>query len=202
MSTAEFHKALLQAQRQMVDPMKDASNPHFNSKFVSLRGICEAVRPALQDAEITMTQAIDFDGDRMFVRTVLTHVAGGSVESRCPVLTVKANDPQAMGSAITYARRYALAAICGVAPSDDDDDGARATRGAEGRKPAKKLEPFDSVEFAVAAIRQTKTPASLQAVAERIKATRFQGVDKETAVACYRERQQELGITPKAREAS
>ena len=197
MSLQEFHKALLKAQCAMRDPMKDASNPHFKNKFVSLRGICEAVRPALQDAEITMTQAIDFDGDRMFVRTVLTHVAGGSIESRCPVLTTKANDPQAMGSAITYARRYALAAICGVAPSDDDDDGARATRSAEGRKPVQKLQPFDSVEFAVAAIQQSKTPASLHAVGERIKATRFVGVDKETAVNCYRERQQELGITPK-----
>lgn len=193
MSVQEFHKALLSAQRNMRDPVKDATNPHFKSRFVSLRGICEAVRPALQAAEITVTQAIDFDGDRMFVRTVLTHVGGGSIEGRCPVLTAKANDPQAMGSAITYARRYSLAAICGVAPSGDDDDDGSAGAKRDGRKPTMRLEPFDSVEFAIAAIEQSANLASLEAVGKRIKATtHITGIDRENAVSAYRAREAEL----------
>jgi hypothetical protein len=129
----DFWTAFLSAQSSFRDPCKDTSNPHFKSRFVSLKGVADAVRPALHKAGITVTQLIDFEDGTTFVRTVLAHTSGQSIDSRCPVVTAKQNDPQAMGSAITYARRYALAAICGVAPSDDDDDG----EGAVEREPVK-----------------------------------------------------------------
>ena len=121
MTKDPFQTAFLAAQKAMRDPCKDSTNPHFRSKFVSLKGVLDAVRGPLHTAGITISQMIDFEDERMFVVTTLTHVEGGGISSRCPVLTAKPNDPQALGSAITYAKRYGLAGICGVAPSDDDD---------------------------------------------------------------------------------
>tara|TARA_R110000822_G_scaffold137399_3_gene274878 strand:- start:371 stop:970 length:600 start_codon:yes stop_codon:yes gene_type:complete len=178
----QFWTAFLGAQMSMRDPCKDASNPHFRSKFVSLKGVADAVRPALHSRNIVVTQLIDYDDAGTFVRTVLAHTGGGSIESRCPVVTTKQNDPQAMGSAITYARRYALAAICGVAPSDDDDDAEAAVD----RTPAKrrpkaaappKPAPFDSVEHALEALGRCVDQGSLDIFSPRVRASGFTGID-------------------------
>ena len=117
--------AFVAAQREMRDPVKDATNPHFRSKFVSLKAVLDAVRGPLHKHGFCVSQQIDYDdstsGPPCYVRTVLLHESGGEIVSRCPVVCTKPNDPQAMGSAITYARRYALAGICGLAPSDEEE---------------------------------------------------------------------------------
>lgn len=123
----QFYTAFLGAQKEMRDPVKDGANPHFRSKFVTLKGVLDAVRGPLHKHGITISQAIDVgENAAVHVVTTLAHTSGESITSRCPVICAKPNDPQALGSAITYARRYAIAAICGVAPSDDDDDGEAA----------------------------------------------------------------------------
>ena len=66
-----FWKAFLAAQKSMRDPSKDTTNPHFRSRFVSLKGVADAVRPCLHDAGIVATQMIDYDEAGTFVRTVL-----------------------------------------------------------------------------------------------------------------------------------
>lgn len=174
----EFWKAFLVAQKAMRDPCKDAANPHFRSKFVSLKGVADAVRPALHGAGITITQLIDYDDAGTFVRTVLAHTSGGSIESRCPVVTAKQNDPQAMGSAITYARRYALAAICGVAPSDDDDDGEGAVQrdAPPKRKPkqaAQPPKPFGDPGESSDALGACTSQEDVDAWARRVKVSGF-----------------------------
>jgi len=198
---AAFYAAFLKAQKAMRDPCKDTTNPHFKSRFVSLKGVADAVRPALQSFGITAFQLIDFEGDAIYVRTVLAHVDGGTVESRCPVVMAKQNDPQAMGSAITYARRYSLAAICGVAPSDDDDDDdgegamhreptkaqAKATKPAPKASPP-KAEPFDAPEFACAALDAAKSQQDVDAIVARIMASGFTGFDLSDCKTATKER--------------
>ena len=93
MTKDPFQVAFLSAQKSMRDPCKDSTNPHFRSGFVSLKGVLDAVRGPLQDAGITISQMIDFEDDRVFVVTTLTHIEGGGISSRCPVLTAKPDDP-------------------------------------------------------------------------------------------------------------
>ena len=187
-----FWKAFLAAQKSMRDPCKDTTNPHFRSKFVSLKGVADAVRPCLHDAGIVATQMIDYDDAGTFVRTVLAHTGGGSIESRCPVICAKSNDPQAMGSAITYARRYALAAICGVAPSDDDDDGESAVRPPVKKKakPAglPKPQPFDSVEHALESLGRCADKGSVNIWTPRVRASGYTGIDRQNLVEAMNER--------------
>lgn len=187
-----FWKAFLAAQKSMRDPCKDTTNPHFRSRFVSLKGVADSVRPCLHDANIVATQMIDYDEAGTFVRTVLAHTGGGSIESRCPVICAKPNDPQAMGSAITYARRYALAAICGVAPSDDDDDGESAVRPPVKKqaKPAglPKPEPFDSVEHALESLGRCADKGSVNIWTPRVRASGYTGIDRENLLEARTER--------------
>lgn len=193
-----FHTAFLAAQKEMRDPVKDGNNPHFRSRFVTLKGVLDAVRAPLHKHGITVSQAIDFgEGGTIAVITTLAHTTGQTITSRCPVICAKQNDPQALGSAITYARRYAVAALCGVAPSDDDDDGeAAAAPTRQTAKPEQKpfqpratakpepvvvadlAEPFELAEHAVAAIQQSLTEADLKGTMARIRASKFEGEDK------------------------
>lgn len=197
--TADFAAAFLKAQKAMRDPFKDAQNPHFKSRFVTLKGVLDAVRPALHDAGITVLQCLDLQDEHTIVETTLLHTSGQSMSSRCPVICAKPDDPQALGSAITYARRYAVAAICGVAPSDDDDDAeAAAPHRRQKAKPASrpepaiakaaKMDPFDTVEIAEAAIDGAKSLEALRAVWERVLAAGFQGDDLARATEAKDER--------------
>ena len=190
--TADFAAAFLRAQKAMRDPFKDAQNPHFKSRFVTLKGVLDAVRPALHEAGITVLQCLDMHEGQTIVVTTLLHTSGQSMSSRCPVICAKPNDPQALGSAITYARRYAVAAICGVAPSDDDDDAEAAApprqqKAKPAAKPA-KLEGFDTVEIAEAAIDGAKSLEALRAVWERVLASDFKGDDLARATEAKDER--------------
>lgn len=197
--TKDFATAFLKAQQAMRDPVKDAQNPHFRSRFVTLKGVLDAVRPALHDAGITVLQCLDLHDGQTIVVTTLLHTSGQSMSSRCPVICAKPNDPQALGSAITYSRRYAVAAICGVAPSDDDDDAeAAAPPRQQKAKPAArpepaiakaaKMDPFDTVEIAEAAIDGAKSLDALRAVWERVLASGFQGDDLARATEAKDER--------------
>lgn len=111
--------ALAAAQRAMKNAGLNKVNPHFRSKYADLAGIREAVVPALNMNGIAVVQTLDGDAGAVCVLTRLIHTSGQWIESRCPLPA--APDMQKMGSAITYARRYSLSAICGIAADEDDD---------------------------------------------------------------------------------
>ena len=101
---------------------KNANNPFFKSKYASLSNILDVVTPVLVQCDLNIMQMPVGDGE---LRTILSHVSGEIVESTFNMKITK-NDPQSMGSAITYARRYAIGAILNL-NIDEDDDGNQAS---------------------------------------------------------------------------
>jgi hypothetical protein len=124
---AELAKALCKFQGSLKNPVKDSTNPFFKSKYATLDAVWEAIRTSLCENGLSVVQSFDpeLDTDIGLVQltTTLLHNSGEWISGTLTMKPVK-NDPQGMGSAITYARRYALAALVGVAPEEDDDGNA------------------------------------------------------------------------------
>lgn len=121
-------RALAKFQADIKDPARDKDNPYFKSKYVALDGLLAAVRPVLATNGLSFIQSPVSNGQDMGVTTLLMHDSGEWIESDSFMLHAVKNDPQSGGSAITYARRYSLSAVLGVA-WDDDDDANIATKG-------------------------------------------------------------------------
>lgn len=112
--------ALVKAQKEIKSAVKDSQNPFFKSHYADLHSVWAACRKALNDNGLAVSQTIDFEGSTHFLRTILLHESGERIEGRCPLINLK-GDMQSLGSAVSYARRYSLAAICGVVSEEDDD---------------------------------------------------------------------------------
>jgi hypothetical protein len=149
-STALLAAALLGAQAQIKGAVKDARNPHFKASYADLSSVWDACREALIVNGLTVAQYTD--GALLVTR--LMHISGEWIEGRTPLLMGK-SDMQALGSAITYARRYGLAAMVGVCPEDDDGNAAvqRDERKAEAKADAVAPAGFDEwrLDFEAAA---------------------------------------------------
>ncbi len=115
--------ALAKAQADLKPALKDSENPHFRSKFADLASVWDAIRVPFTKNGLSITQHASADGAKVTVTTFLLHASGQWMRSDLTLTAVKV-DPQAAGSAVTYARRYALAAVCGVVADVDDDANA------------------------------------------------------------------------------
>jgi hypothetical protein len=115
---SELAKALNKFQSMMGIVVFDAANPFFKSKYATLSAIVSTSKPILADCGLSISQLTEGDGG---VTTILMHISGEYLMSTLTLKSVK-DDPQAHGSAITYARRYSYASILGIV-SDQDDDG-------------------------------------------------------------------------------
>ena len=132
--------ALAKAQGLIQGASKDSANPFFDSKYADLASVWEACRIPLSSCELSVIQTIHKDGDGLILRTVLAHSSGETVTSDLPILIGLGGgkkDMQALGSAITYARRYGLSAMVGVCPEDDDGE---AAVGRDDKKPGQKYD--------------------------------------------------------------
>ena len=103
----------------MKPAIKDSSNPFFKMQYADLASVWEACRKPLSDNGLSIVQTLD-DGK---VETILLHTSGQYVSSVL-AFTAKEQTSQSIGSAITYARRYALSALVGICPDDDDGEAA------------------------------------------------------------------------------
>lgn len=115
--TDSLMTALAEAQCVMLTATKDAKNPHFRSSYATLASVREALLPA-NERGIAVVQL-------PHGRRLLTRIAKGEqwIEFSTPILSAS-DGPQPYGSALTYARRYALMSVFGIAPDDDDDGNA------------------------------------------------------------------------------
>lgn len=124
-----FDEAMLAYQTEAVVAVKDSKNPHFKNNYASLEAVIEAAGQANKYGLYFM-QPLDLItiGDTVVqvVKTIIVHTPSGEKrESLCPVRSKDNNDPQKMGSGITYAKRYALQSAFGL-PSEDDDGNTAA----------------------------------------------------------------------------
>lgn len=114
-----FAKAFIAAQKSTEAVKKAATNPAFKSKYADLSEVVEATIPALNANGIGVIQSPGYDGELVTIETVFLHESGASCTGILRLRPSKA-DPQGVGSAITYGRRYSLLAMTGAAPEDDD----------------------------------------------------------------------------------
>ncbi len=145
-SIQKLATALCKAQNEMSGAVKDANNPFFKSKYADLGAVVKAVKEPFANNGLSYSQFPILEDSKVGVETILMHESGEWM-SGVIVLPMTKQDPQAAGSAITYARRYALQSIAGI-PSEDDD-GNTAT------KPAAKMQTKPS-NLAAAVEKYTK----------------------------------------------
>ena len=158
-SITELAAALAQAQAQIAPAKKESENLHFRHRYADLAAVWDACRAALTKHGLAVVQSprLVASGDSFWlveVETTLLHASGQSLSDVLAV-PVTPTSAQVIGSAITYARRYALAAFVGVAPEDDDGQAASVNRTTGEITPAKKA-PKD------------RMPAALPETTERV----------------------------------
>jgi hypothetical protein len=122
----EIITALVKAQKEMGNAVKDAKNPFFKSTYADLNSVREATMPILNNYGIAVLQPMVTVDGLEYVKTVLLHESGESIESFTKILCKMPNDPQAYGSGVTYARRYGLQSLLSIGASDDDGEKAMA----------------------------------------------------------------------------
>lgn len=165
----ELATALAKAQAEMANAAMNKTNPHFKSKYADLAAVRDAVTPALTANGLSVAQLISETEGRVAVHTRLMHSSGQWMESVLPIIS-DVGKPQVMGSALSYARRYCLSAICNIA-SEDDDDGNQAqehgnhaaeVRGISGTPKASKANARFDFEMLVTELRKANTVEALK----------------------------------------
>ena len=132
--------ALAEAQALIEPAPKDKTNPHFKSKYADITGVWEACRPALGKFNLCVIQSPSMTPERLVrITTRVIHKSGQWFESELD-LKPDRDSPQSIGSAITYGKRYALAAMIGVV-ADEDDDGNEASGKPKFTPQAKPIPP-------------------------------------------------------------
>lgn len=121
--TKTLAEALVAFQAELPKVAKDRTNPAFKSKYATLESVTESVIPALNEHGFSFTVGSFVDNGLLVIDAHLLHTSG---ESRSLQFPITETNPQKIGSAITYARRYALTALTGVV-ADEDDDGNAAS---------------------------------------------------------------------------
>jgi hypothetical protein len=130
-SIAAIAKALAAAQGEMSAAKKDSNNPHFKSKYADLTAVWDACRAALSRHSVAVVQAPEPSESGVMLRTVLMHESGEWIDSTLFIPAAQSG-AQAFGSAMSYARRYSLAAMVGVVADEDDDGNAASGRTSAG----------------------------------------------------------------------
>ena len=130
-SIAALAAALAKAQSTIQGAIKDTANPFFKSKYADLASVKDAVQIPLSSNGLSYVQVVHNPENGVGVETILMHGSGEWLSGGVVFVPVSKADAQGYGSALTYARRYSLSAITGVAPEDDDGNAAAKAKPAE-----------------------------------------------------------------------
>ena len=161
-SIAALAKAIALSQLHVENAMKSSTNPHFKSKYADLAEILNTVRPVFSANGIAIVQTPTFESGVASVATMLCHESGEFIRSICSS-PVSKQDAQGIGSALTYLRRYSLAAMCGIAQEDDDGQHAVQEPQTQRQAPSRKLSNAER-EMGVADMKGAPDEAALKQV--------------------------------------
>jgi len=158
-------KALLKAQKEMGNAIKGANNPFFHSKYADLNSVREAVMPLLNENGIIALQPmVTVDGCE-YIKTILLHESGETIESFTKILCKSQNDPQAYGSGVTYARRYGLQSLLCIGAEDDDANGAmKEKKDSKNPEVKKEVPSFLDVNKAIDEMDNAKSRAEMATI--------------------------------------
>ena len=137
-SIKNIAKAMAQFQSEVKNPANTANNPFFNSKYAPLNDVLNLVRPILTKHGLSVLQSPSGDGEHIAVTTLIIHESGEWIESDPLTLRADKATAQGAGSAITYARRYALSAMLGISSEDDDDGNYASEKASQASKSEEK----------------------------------------------------------------
>ena len=132
-SIAALAKALAAAQGEIKGAVRDSENPYFKSTYADLTSVWDACRGPLSKNGLSIIQLPQESVEFVVLETILLHASGEWISGILKMKPLK-NDPQSIGSCLTYARRYGLSAIVGIAPEDDDGNAASGSKGQNGHK--------------------------------------------------------------------
>jgi len=125
-------KALMVVQASLAPAKRDSTNPYYNSTYADLSSVWESCRVLLSKNGLCVIQGNRVGAEStLIVETLLIHESGQWVQSEL-CLPLSKNDPQGVGSAMTYGRRYGLAAIIGIVADADDDGNAASAKNGNG----------------------------------------------------------------------
>jgi hypothetical protein len=123
-SIKQIAEALVSAQKEIRFAVKDSTNPHYKSKYANINSVIDAVKAPLNNNGIALIQSLSpSDDNKLHLTTRLIHSSGEWIEDTA-VCPIQKQDPQGLGSAISYIRRYSLSAMCAVYADDDDGQSA------------------------------------------------------------------------------
>jgi len=175
--TPKLNEALAAAQAKMKTATKDSVNPHYKSRYADLSAVWEAWREVGPALGLAILQTpVDGPEGKLTLETVLLHSSGEERRSRL-TFPVAQQTPQSYGSALTYARRYALSAMVGIVADEDDDGNAASAKPTQKAPPASPPKahrmpitdvPGESVDELRRAMESAADMSALALVAARI----------------------------------
>ena len=163
-------EALSKAQGTMKNAIKDSDNPFFKSKYADLASVADACRAELAANGLAVSQLPEMREGKLVLTYVLMHSSGEWLSGELEMNPVK-QDPQGIGSAITYARRYTLAGIAGIATEDDDGNAA------SGNKVERQAKAVKQESITIGATPASVAPNKLDYISNKDRGT-FIGVYK------------------------
>ena len=155
---AALAAALAEAQGELAPVAFDRDNPFYHSRYATLTALREGMRPVFARHGLAVVQGLGANGG---ITTTILHASGEWIALDGPAMCPVKADPQGLGSAMTYARRYGLAAAAGLV-ADEDDDAEGATHGKAPQNPQDASTPRSDV-------RHPETPTPVNAEALRVK---------------------------------
>lgn len=194
---AKIAPAFVKAQSEIDGAKKGKVNPHFKSKYADLESVWDACRSALTDNELAIIQSPgEFRDGAVGMDTMLIHSSGEWVCGSMSIPIGSKVDAQGYGSAITYARRYALAAVLGVIQEDDDGNAAvrpapaaKSAQADAGKVPETTRQQLD----AIALIDECDTVHRLKIWVEQYGALFKEGTEQHrTATAAWKAREAKI----------
>lgn len=199
-ATDKIDAAILAVQGEIKAAAKDARNSHLGNRYADLVSVVEACRESMVKHGISITQWPIHSEDNLL--HLVTRLACGGQWMKARMSTpVDKQTPQGFGAAITYGRRYSLAAAIGVV-ADDDDDGETASRTADrmSAAPAPRRDDFapNVLDEQLAKIRVLKSVEEADKLAARLRDIKWaKAADKKTAVEAFQKRRAELSAAPR-----